>query len=88
MTRFIINFLFFLLPFLSYWIFVVVTRRMDKQPNREWADAPFGWLVVAGLGLGVASMVGLGYYTGADGYTTYEPAQVIDGEIVPGTMRE
>ena len=88
MTRFVNNFLFFLLPFLTYWIFVVVTRRMDHQPDREWGDAPFGWLVVAGLALGVGSMVVLGYYTGADRYTTYDPARLIDGEIVPGKMRD
>jgi len=88
MTRFFINFLFFLLPFATYWIFVVVTRRIEHQPNREWADAPFGWLVVLGLVLGVGSMVVLGYFAGLETNDAYEPARLIDGVIQPGEMRE
>jgi uncharacterized protein DUF6111 len=88
MTRFVINLLFFLLPFVTYWIFMVITRRIDHQPDREWADAPFGWLVVAGLAFGVGSMIVLGYVTGLETNDVYEPARLIDGEIQPGGMRE
>lgn len=86
MTRFLINLLFFLAPFAVYWIYVVVTRRIDHMPDREWADAPFGWLIVAGLVFGVGSMVIAGYYTGQEPGTTYRPAELIDGEIVAPTF--
>ncbi|MEQ9143624.1 MAG: DUF6111 family protein [Parvibaculaceae bacterium] len=88
MARFLINLLFFLLPFATYWLFMVASRRVEDRPDLEWEDAPFKWLVVAGLALGVGSMIVLGYYTGQETQARYEPAQLIEGEIEPSGVRE
>lgn len=84
MARFIINLLFFAAPFVAFWVFMVASRRIEGRPHLTWGDAPFGWLVIAGLALGAGSMVVLGYYTGQETDAAYEPARLIDGDIQSG----
>ncbi|MCE7999547.1 MAG: hypothetical protein HEP70_11865 [Rhodobiaceae bacterium] len=86
MARFLINFLFFLLPFATYWIFILISRKAEDRPDLKWSEAPFGWLIVAGLALGVGSMLVAGIYTANTAGTDYEPARLIDGEIQSGTV--
>jgi Family of unknown function (DUF6111) len=87
MARYFFNFVFFLMPFATYWMFMLISRKAENRPDLKWEDAPFGWLIVAGLALGVGSMVVMGVYTANTAGTAYEPARLIDGEIQPGTVR-
>jgi len=86
MARYFFNFVFFLMPFATYWVFMLISRKAENRPDLKWEDAPFGWLIVAGLTLGVGSMVVAGIYTANTAGTVYEPARLIDGKIQSGTV--
>jgi len=87
MARYLFNVVFFLMPFATFWVFMLISRKAENRPDLKWEDAPFGWLIIAGLTLGVGSMVVMGVYTANTAGTAYEPARLIDGEIQPGTVR-
>ncbi len=76
-----------LLPFLVYGAWLVLSRRKaqlaGEDAEHEWREAPWTWLLIAGLGLLIASLVGLALVEGDPRGKTYVPPQFIDGEIVP-----
>ena len=89
MIRFLINFLFFLLPFGLYAIYLSYMRRQRPEEARHWSDAPVGWLLITGLALGLASLVFFVPQSGHDPYEPYTPRQT--DEMTPrpwnGEMR-
>lgn len=83
-TRALFNLLLFLLPFLIYGGYVMVVRRLRPGTVREWADAPFGWLVLAGLTVALAG-VGIGaLWSGSGVEEGYTPKRLIEGHVRPG----
>lgn len=83
MTRALLNLLLFLLPFLVYGGYVLLIRRLRPGETKDWADAPFGWLVLAGLVLGGASIITGAFFSGSGPDADYAPKQLIEGDIRP-----
>ncbi len=76
-----------LLPFVVYGVWLALARRRAGPAGaRDWRDAPWTWLAIAGMGLLIMSLVGLALVSGSPPGGTYVPPQYIDGEIVPGRV--
>lgn len=87
MARVLFNLILFLLPFLIYGGYVLAVRRLRPGIVRDWADAPFGWLVLVGLALGLAG-VGVGaFWSGFGVEEGYTPKRLIEGNVRPGGSR-
>jgi len=77
------NAIFFLLPFGIYAAWLVATRGTVGTAN-DWPVRTIAWLAIGGAVLMVAGLVAFTHFTGAPAGSTYVPAQVIDGVLVPG----
>ena len=73
----------FLIPFAVYALFLIATRAhiFDKT---SWSLSIVGWLSVAALLLVVASFAYLAHFSGAPPGSTYVPAHMKNGRLVPG----
>ena len=77
------NAIFFLLPFGIYAGWLIATRGTVGTAN-DWPLRTITWLAIGGAALLVVSLVAFTHYSGAPPGSTYVPAQVIDGVLVPG----
>lgn len=73
----------FLLPFVAYAIYWLLAKRAAAR-GKIWTDAPWYWLVASGLVLMIAALGASAFWGGAPPGSTYIPAQVKDGQIIPG----
>lgn len=71
----------FLLPFMVYWLWLFFARRRGKGGG--WRDAPWVWLVIAGIVLVLGTLVTVGLLTRSGTEGSYNPPHLEDGEIVP-----
>lgn len=77
----------FLLPFIGYLVYVLLTRRAEKR-GKIWTEAPWYWLVAGGFALSLASLVAAVFLSSEPPGGTYVPAQLgEDGEVIPGEIR-
>lgn len=76
----------FVTPFLLYAIFLWATRAGVLHPD-SWRVSTLAWLTIAALGLVVGSFVVFAEFGGAPAGSTYVPAHMEDGRLVPGTAR-
>ncbi len=76
----------FLTPFVLYAIFLMATRAGVLHPE-AWRLRRVAVLAVASLALMAASFVLLAQFSGAPPGSTYVPAHVENGRLVPGTVR-
>jgi hypothetical protein len=76
----------FLTPFAAYAIFLWLTRR-GVLANTSWSVSTIVSLAIAALLLMIASFVLLAQFSGAPPGSTYVPAQVENGRLVPGGTR-
>ena len=53
----------------------------EPAPVLRWQEAPWMWLILIGLVLSVATVLGFGIWEQRDCHPV--PTQVIDGELVP-----
>ncbi len=88
MSRIILQYVLpLLVPFVIYFAWLALSRSKarpaDADAAPEWREAPWAWLLIAGLGLLIASLVGLALQGGDPLGKTYVAPQFIDGEIVP-----
>jgi hypothetical protein len=77
-----------LLPTLIYVLWVAWRRRAGAagRPGDvpEWAEGPWFWLILGGLGLSLAAFVITGLSWGHPTTERYHPAETINGRILPG----
>jgi len=73
----------FLLPFIGY-AFYLYFSRIDPTKRQSWVDSPIYWMAIGGLLLMIAGFVLTATFSGAPTDASYKPAQLRDGEIVPG----
>lgn len=73
----------FLMPFALYAIFLLVTRAGVLEPE-SWSWRVLGWLTIAALSSVVLSFIVLAQFSGSPPRSTYVPAHVEDGKLVPG----
>jgi hypothetical protein len=73
----------FLIPFAAYAIYLVLTRThiFDKT---AWPLPIIGWLTMAALVLVIGSFAYLAHFSGAPPGSTYVPAHMENGRLVPG----
>jgi Family of unknown function (DUF6111) len=76
----------FLSPFAAYALFVWATREGVIGVS-TWSPLRLIWLTAAALVLVIAGFVGLAQFGGAPPGSTYVPAHMENGRLVPGTQR-
>ena len=76
----------FLTPFVLYGIFLWATRAGVLDPE-SWSLSTLAWLTIASLVLVVGSFVYFAQFGGAPAGSTYVPARLEDGRVVPGESR-
>ena len=85
------NFLFhvvpFLLPFIAYGLYLFATRRA-REKGQAFDEAPWYWLLAAGLTLMVASLIAVWAFTGDPAGGEYVAPHVQDGKMVPGRFNK
>ena len=76
----------FLIPFAVYALFLVATRSGLIVPS-SWPLRVIGKLLVGSLLLVVISLVLLAQFSGAPPRSTYVPAHIENGRLVPGVEK-
>lgn len=76
----------FLAPFAIYSAFLLVTRAGLMQPE-AWTSRRVASLLIVSLALMIASFIVLAQFSGAPPGSTYVPAHVEGGKLVPGVTR-
>jgi Family of unknown function (DUF6111) len=76
----------FLAPFIGYALFLWATRAATAKPS-AWSPPQLAWLTLAALGLVIAGFVVLAQFGGAPPGSTYVPAHIENGRLVPGVQR-
>ena len=76
----------FLAPFILYALFLWATREGLLHPDR-WRPQVLGLLSLAAIALTVVGFVLIAEFTGAPAGSTYVPAHLENGHLVPGTMK-
>ena len=76
----------FLIPFAVYALFLVATRS-GVFDQASWPLSLVAKLVLGSLLLVVVSFIFLAEFSGAPPESTYEPAHLDDGKLVPGIER-
>jgi hypothetical protein len=73
----------FLIPFAIYALFLIATRTHILD-HRSWPLHVIGWLSAVALLLVIGSFAFLSHFSGAPPGSTYVPAHVENGRLVPG----
>ena len=76
----------FLVPFAVYALFLVATRS-GLFVQSSWPVYTIARLALVALVLVIASLIGLAHFTGALPTSTYVPAHVENGKLVPGVEK-
>ncbi len=87
MARKILLDLFLLsLPFLIYGLYMKFGGRAEAKGG-IWRGAPWFQLFASGLAMALVGAVLLVVFDGSEPESTYVPATVEDGEVVPGRFK-
>jgi hypothetical protein len=73
----------FLTPFVLYAVFLLATRAGVLHPE-SWSWRVLGWLTLAALGMVIGSFLIMAEFSGAPKRSTYTPAHMEGGRLVPG----
>ena len=76
----------FLIPFVVYALFLVASRS-DLLMRSSWPVIVVGRLLLGSLLLVVLSLVLLAQFTGAPPHSTYVPAHLENGKLIPGAEK-
>lgn len=76
----------FLAPFVLYALFLWATREGILHPD-QWRPPVLAVLSIAAIALTAVGFVLIAEYTGAPAHSTYVPAHLENGQLVPGTMK-
>lgn len=83
---FLIEVSLFLVPFVAYAIFVWATQAGVLDP-KSWSLPVLSWLLLAAFALMIGSFIVMAQFGGAPPHSTYVPAHIEGGRLVPGTAR-
>jgi hypothetical protein len=73
----------FLIPFAVYALFLAATRS-GLFVQSSWPTTIVARLMLAALVLVIAGLIGFAHFSGAAPNSTYIPAHVVNGKLVPG----
>jgi hypothetical protein len=76
----------FLIPFVVYALFLVASRS-DLLMRSSWPVIVVGRLLLGSLLLVVLSLILLAQFTGAPPHSTYVPAHLENGKLIPGAEK-
>jgi hypothetical protein len=76
----------FLTPFVAYAIFLWSTRAGVLDLS-AWSTPRLAWLAIAALGMVIASFLFLAEFSGAPPGSTYVPAHMENGRLIPGVEK-
>jgi hypothetical protein len=76
----------FLIPFVAYALFLIATRS-GVLTSSSWPVHLVAKLVLGSLLLVIISFVLLAHFSGAPPNSTYIPAHIEDGRLVPGVEK-
>ena len=76
----------FLVPFVVYALYLWGTRAGVLHPE-SWPLSTLMWLTIAALLLVAGSFIVLAQWGGEPAGSTYIPAHIEDGKLVPGTTK-
>jgi Family of unknown function (DUF6111) len=76
----------FLIPFVAYAIFLIATRA-GVFASSSWPAHLIAKLVLGSLLLVIISFVLLAHFSGAPPDSTYVPAHIEDGKLIPGAEK-
>jgi hypothetical protein len=76
----------FLIPFVAYALFLVATRS-GLLVQSSWSIQLIAKLALGSLLLVVASFILLAHFSGASPNSTYIPAHIENGRLVPGVEK-
>jgi hypothetical protein len=76
----------FLIPFVAYAIYLVINRS-ELLSKTSWPLPIVGWLTAGALALVILSFVLLASFSGAPPGSTYVPAHMENGKLVPGAEK-
>lgn len=76
----------FLAPFVLYALFLAMTNAGVVQ-SKAWAPRRLASLIIVALVLVVGSFLVLAEFSGAPPDSTYVPAHIENGKLVPGVTR-
>jgi len=76
----------FLIPFVAYALFLIATRS-GLLASSSWPAPLVAKLVLGSLLLVIVSFVLLAHFSGAPPNSTYVPAHVENGRLVPGVEK-
>jgi hypothetical protein len=76
----------FLIPFVVYALFLVASRS-DLLTRSSWPVIVVGRLLLGSLLLVVLSLILLAQFTGAPPHSTYVPAHLENGKLIPGAEK-
>jgi hypothetical protein len=74
----------FLAPFAAYALYLWVTKS-GVLVSTSWQPTTLAWLVIVALGISIFSFLFLAEFSGAPPGSTYTPARIEGGRIVPGS---
>jgi hypothetical protein len=80
------EFALFVAPFAAYALFLWATRAGVVDVS-AWSLPRLIWLTVAAVALVIAGFVALVQFSGAPPGSTYVPAHMENGRLVPGAQR-
>jgi Family of unknown function (DUF6111) len=76
----------FLAPFVLYVLFLWATREGILHPD-QWRPRVLALLSATAIALTAVGFVMIAEYSGAPARSTYVPAHLENGQLVPGTMK-
>jgi hypothetical protein len=76
----------FLVPFAVYALFLIATRS-GLFVQSSWPVYAVARLALVALALVIAGLVGLAHFSGAPPDSTYVPAHIENGKLVPGVEK-
>jgi hypothetical protein len=76
----------FLAPFILYALFLWATREGILHPEK-WRPQVLAALSLVAVALTASGFVLIAEYSGAPAHSTYVPAHLENGQLVPGTMK-
>jgi len=84
---FLTELVLFVTPFALYALFLWATKRGGVLERANWPLSHVLWLAIAALALVIASFVVLAHWNRIPAGSTYTPAHMQDGKLVPGETK-